>query len=262
MHWYLWHLAHVDVRIWLIALCRLGDTPLFWCSHPKIGHQGHLWTIIQLTMHWMVSMILKRICCWKFKWKIYLTLYHPGGFHVIIHLYKFVFLICICSISDLSQSDFFFCRYLNVRNIIVIICIPYICGSNHLSLHFCSIHLMILYPSKIRSALLQWFFLIHLHSKSSRITWYHSTEMAGICGLYERKIRDINPMVPNITYDISDLYNFIDGLADISALVWVAFLRSLAFYMFKVKRNLMTWYLTFAVLITRSKHSCHMIDSG
>lgn len=44
--------------------------------------------------------------------------------------------------------------------------------------------------------------------------------MAGICGLYERKIRDINPVGP-ITYDISDLYNFIDGLADISALVWV-----------------------------------------
>ena len=44
-------------------------------------------------------------------------------------------------------------------------------------------------------------------------------EMSGICGLYERKIRDINPMIPNITYDITDLYNFIDGLADISALV-------------------------------------------
>uniref|UniRef100_A0A0E0K2A8 Enhancer of rudimentary homolog n=1 Tax=Oryza punctata TaxID=4537 RepID=A0A0E0K2A8_ORYPU len=42
----------------------------------------------------------------------------------------------------------------------------------------------------------------------------------GLCGLYERKIRDINPMVPNITYDITDLYNFIDGLADISALVY------------------------------------------
>lgn len=46
-----------------------------------------------------------------------------------------------------------------------------------------------------------------------------SSEMTGLCGLYERKIRDINPMVPNITYDITDLYNFIDGLADISALV-------------------------------------------
>jgi len=45
------------------------------------------------------------------------------------------------------------------------------------------------------------------------------SEMAGICGLYERKIRNINPMVMNLTYDISDLYNFIDGLIDISALV-------------------------------------------
>jgi len=46
-----------------------------------------------------------------------------------------------------------------------------------------------------------------------------SHALDGICGLYERKIRDINPMAP-ITYDISDLYNFIDGLADISALVY------------------------------------------
>lgn len=43
--------------------------------------------------------------------------------------------------------------------------------------------------------------------------------MEGICGLYERKIRNINPMVRNLTYDIGDLYNFIDGLTDISALV-------------------------------------------
>ncbi|KAG8082555.1 hypothetical protein GUJ93_ZPchr0014g47125 [Zizania palustris] len=42
----------------------------------------------------------------------------------------------------------------------------------------------------------------------------------GICGLYERKIRDINPMARHLTYDINDLYNFIDGLNDISALVY------------------------------------------
>uniref|UniRef100_A0A0E0H2R3 Enhancer of rudimentary homolog n=1 Tax=Oryza nivara TaxID=4536 RepID=A0A0E0H2R3_ORYNI len=41
-----------------------------------------------------------------------------------------------------------------------------------------------------------------------------------ICGLYERKIRDINPMARDLTYDINDLYNFIDGLTDISALVF------------------------------------------
>jgi Enhancer of rudimentary len=43
-----------------------------------------------------------------------------------------------------------------------------------------------------------------------------------MCGLYERKIREINPTIQHISYDISDLYNFIDGLADLSALVYVS----------------------------------------
>ena len=47
---------------------------------------------------------------------------------------------------------------------------------------------------------------------------------AGICALYERKLKELNPAVRNITYDIEDLYNFIDGLADMSALVYVPFL--------------------------------------
>uniref|UniRef100_A0A0E0CGW7 Enhancer of rudimentary homolog n=1 Tax=Oryza meridionalis TaxID=40149 RepID=A0A0E0CGW7_9ORYZ len=47
-----------------------------------------------------------------------------------------------------------------------------------------------------------------------------SHALDGICGLYERKIRDINPMARDLTYDINDLYNFIDGLTDISALVF------------------------------------------
>ncbi|KAG6649735.1 hypothetical protein CIPAW_07G231200 [Carya illinoinensis] len=42
----------------------------------------------------------------------------------------------------------------------------------------------------------------------------------GICGLYERKLKELNPAIRNITYDIADLYNFIDGLADMSALVY------------------------------------------
>ncbi|KAF8400485.1 hypothetical protein HHK36_013783 [Tetracentron sinense] len=41
----------------------------------------------------------------------------------------------------------------------------------------------------------------------------------GICRLYERKLRDLNPAIGNITYDIADLYNFMDGLTDLSALV-------------------------------------------
>ncbi|KMZ66566.1 hypothetical protein ZOSMA_294G00180 [Zostera marina] len=44
--------------------------------------------------------------------------------------------------------------------------------------------------------------------------------MDGICGLYERKLKDLNPTNGNITYDIADLYNFIDGLVDLSALVY------------------------------------------
>ncbi|GMH10561.1 hypothetical protein Nepgr_012402 [Nepenthes gracilis] len=47
-----------------------------------------------------------------------------------------------------------------------------------------------------------------------------SQAMDGICGLYERKLKELNPAIRNITYDIDDLYNFIDGLADLSALVY------------------------------------------
>ncbi|WRX12465.1 Enhancer of rudimentary - like 1, partial [Theobroma cacao] len=39
-----------------------------------------------------------------------------------------------------------------------------------------------------------------------------------ICGLYERKLKKLNPTTRNITYYIGDLYNFIDGLTDIIAL--------------------------------------------
>ncbi|TKY74810.1 Enhancer of rudimentary-like [Spatholobus suberectus] len=44
--------------------------------------------------------------------------------------------------------------------------------------------------------------------------------MGGICALYERKLKELNPVIRNFSYDIVDLYNFIDGLADMSALVY------------------------------------------
>ncbi|KAJ6804141.1 enhancer of rudimentary-like protein [Iris pallida] len=44
--------------------------------------------------------------------------------------------------------------------------------------------------------------------------------MDGICGLYERKLKELNPAMRHLTYDIADLYNFIDGLVDLSALVF------------------------------------------
>ncbi|KAK2398935.1 hypothetical protein P8452_06275 [Trifolium repens] len=44
--------------------------------------------------------------------------------------------------------------------------------------------------------------------------------MDGICAMYERKVKELNPAIRNLSYDITDLYNFIDGLADLSALVF------------------------------------------
>jgi hypothetical protein len=37
--------------------------------------------------------------------------------------------------------------------------------------------------------------------------------------MYEHKLKDLNPQVANITYDINDLYNFLDSLYDVCSLV-------------------------------------------
>jgi len=42
--------------------------------------------------------------------------------------------------------------------------------------------------------------------------------MDGICGFFEQKLRQMNPNVTNITYDINDLYQYIDSLGDLGAL--------------------------------------------
>nr|CAN79214.1 hypothetical protein VITISV_025940 [Vitis vinifera] len=70
--------------------------------------------------------------------------------------------------------------------------------------------------------------MAHVHPPRSRgtlsigsSTKWDPPRSKGICGLYERKLKDLNPANQNITYDIADLYNFIDGLADMSALVYV-----------------------------------------
>ncbi|EFJ31865.1 hypothetical protein SELMODRAFT_38959, partial [Selaginella moellendorffii] len=44
--------------------------------------------------------------------------------------------------------------------------------------------------------------------------------MDGICGLFEKKLKDMNPTIRNITYEVADLYRFIDELPDMSALVY------------------------------------------
>eukprot|EP00603_Paraphysomonas_imperforata_P004085 CAMPEP_0114434672 /NCGR_PEP_ID=MMETSP0103-20121206/12393_1 /TAXON_ID=37642 ORGANISM="Paraphysomonas imperforata, Strain PA2" /NCGR_SAMPLE_ID=MMETSP0103 /ASSEMBLY_ACC=CAM_ASM_000201 /LENGTH=72 /DNA_ID=CAMNT_0001604589 /DNA_START=89 /DNA_END=307 /DNA_ORIENTATION=+ len=44
--------------------------------------------------------------------------------------------------------------------------------------------------------------------------------MDGVVKLYEHKLKQLNPSVPNITYDVSDLNSYLDSLYDISALVF------------------------------------------
>jgi hypothetical protein len=44
--------------------------------------------------------------------------------------------------------------------------------------------------------------------------------MNGVIKLYEQKLKQLNPNLKTITYDISDLFNFIDAIGDISALVF------------------------------------------
>ena len=41
----------------------------------------------------------------------------------------------------------------------------------------------------------------------------------GICQMFEEKLKRENPQQKKITYDISDLFSFIDKLTDLAALV-------------------------------------------
>lgn len=42
---------------------------------------------------------------------------------------------------------------------------------------------------------------------------------SGVCKMYEEHLKRMNPNSPSITYDISQLFDFIDDLADLSCLV-------------------------------------------
>ncbi|XP_017878107.1 protein enhancer of rudimentary [Ceratina calcarata] len=44
--------------------------------------------------------------------------------------------------------------------------------------------------------------------------------MEGVCKIYEAHLRRRNPDTPTITYDISQLFDFIDELTDLSCLVY------------------------------------------
>mmetsp|Transcript_2139 Transcript_2139/g.3360 ORF Transcript_2139/g.3360 Transcript_2139/m.3360 type:complete len:105 (+) Transcript_2139:87-401(+) len=44
--------------------------------------------------------------------------------------------------------------------------------------------------------------------------------MDALVKMYEHKLKELNPQVKNITYDVSDLYNYLDSLQDVCALVF------------------------------------------
>lgn len=61
------------------------------------------------------------------------------------------------------------------------------------------------------------------NNKTSRTFMDYETvagAMDGVCGMFEKELKRLNPNLRNITYDISDLYRYIDNLADLSALVY------------------------------------------
>ena len=41
-----------------------------------------------------------------------------------------------------------------------------------------------------------------------------------ICTIFESKLRQLNPNLPNIVYEVQDLWRFIDNVPDLSALVY------------------------------------------
>eukprot|EP01025_Chloroclados_australasicus_P025795 TRINITY_DN256_c1_g1_i1.p4 TRINITY_DN256_c1_g1~~TRINITY_DN256_c1_g1_i1.p4 ORF type:complete len:107 (-),score=5.51 TRINITY_DN256_c1_g1_i1:439-759(-) len=47
-----------------------------------------------------------------------------------------------------------------------------------------------------------------------------SDAIDGVCTMFENRLKELNPTLRNITYDITDLYNYVDQMADMSALVW------------------------------------------
>lgn len=48
---------------------------------------------------------------------------------------------------------------------------------------------------------------------------YNLSIVVGICKIYEEHLKRQNPDCPSITYDISQLFDFIDQLTDLSCLV-------------------------------------------
>jgi len=62
----------------------------------------------------------------------------------------------------------------------------------------------------------------HKRPESRTYSDYESVNecLEGVCKIYEEHLKRMNPNSPSITYDISQLFDFIDQLADISCIVF------------------------------------------
>lgn len=49
----------------------------------------------------------------------------------------------------------------------------------------------------------------------------HYRSSAGVVKMYETRLKELNPHLTDITYDVSHLFAFIDSLGDLSALAYV-----------------------------------------
>ncbi|KAF0043888.1 hypothetical protein F2P81_003046 [Scophthalmus maximus] len=56
--------------------------------------------------------------------------------------------------------------------------------------------------------------------KRPQATERATINMVSVCKMYEEHLKRMNPNSPSITYDISQLFDFIDDLADLSCLVY------------------------------------------
>merc|ERR1712002_273633 len=54
--------------------------------------------------------------------------------------------------------------------------------------------------------------------------------MEGVCKIYEEHLKRMNPNSPSITYDISQLFDFINDLADLCCLVFQSSTQTYAPY--------------------------------
>ena len=48
---------------------------------------------------------------------------------------------------------------------------------------------------------------------------FHAT-IDGVCALYEKELKILNPNLSSIAYDIADLFSYLDQIADISVLMY------------------------------------------